>query len=108
LNLLLFVVTSQAAYNHFKLVSCLAFTTKHHSSSFSKFISLTKSVFGRVPTATNIPSDFNSFHDFNLTHVIPRVSHSISSTSSFKTISIFSLLFAISTHESSALNVSLL
>gem|GEM_PF-4535138 len=65
-------------------------------------------VFGSVQTATNIPSAFNSLPDFNLTQVIPRVSQTISSTSSFKTIAIFSLLIALSTQEVSALKVSFL
>jgi len=102
------VVTSQAAYNHETDVSCLLSTTKHHSLSFSKSNPSTIFVFGRVPIATNIQSALISFHDFNFTQVIQSTSHTISSTSSFKTSSIFSLALAFSTQESSALKVSLL
>jgi hypothetical protein len=103
-----FVVTSQAAYKPLIEVSCLASTTKQPSSSFSGFIESTTHTFGIVPTATNIPSAFNSFPDFKVTHVIPKVSPVISSTSSFNTNSILSLFLACSTQESSALKVSFL
>jgi hypothetical protein len=65
-------------------------------------------VLGKVHTATNRPSAFNSFHDLRVTQVIPKASQVISSTSSFKTNSIFSLDFIFSTQEFSALKVSFL
>jgi hypothetical protein len=108
LNLLEFVVTSPAAYNHFIEVCCLESTIKHHSESFSTSSESITPVFGIVQTATNIQSAFNCFPDFNLTQVIHNASQTISSTSSFKTNSIFSLFFACSIQEFSALKVSFL
>jgi hypothetical protein len=84
------------------------FTIKHHSSSFFKSNLSIIAVFGKVQIATNIQSALSSFPDFNLTHVIHIISQIISSTSSFKTSSIFSFALAFSTQESSALKVSLL
>jgi hypothetical protein len=103
-----FVVTSHAAYSPETEVSCLLSTTKQPSSSFSKSKSLTIDVFGSVHTATKIQSAFNCFHDLRVTQVIPKASQVISAISSFRTSSIFSLDFAFSTQESSALKVSLL
>jgi hypothetical protein len=108
LNLFEFVVTSHAAYNHLIDVSCLLSTTKHHSLSFSGFSLFTTHTFGIDHTATNIQSAFNCFHDLRVTHVIHKASHVISSTSSFRTSSIFSVAFILSIQESSALKVSLL
>jgi hypothetical protein len=78
-------------------------TTKHHSSSFSGFRASTKEVLGNEPIAIKIHSAFNSFPDFSFTQVIQRVSQTISSTSSFKIISIFSFFFACSSQIFSAL-----
>jgi hypothetical protein len=108
LNLFEFVDTSQAAYTHLIDVSCLLSTIRHHSLSLSIFILSTILVFGIVQTAINIQVAFNLFPDFRLTHVIHSASHTISSTSSFKTNSILSFCFIFSTQISSALNVSLL
>jgi hypothetical protein len=83
-------------------------TIKHHSSSFCGFKPSTKDVFGEVQTATNIQSDLTSFQDFSLTQVIQSLSQTISSTSSFKINSIFSLFFACSIQVFSALNSFLL
>jgi hypothetical protein len=106
--LLEFVVTSQAAYSHLTEVSCLEFTTKHHSLSFSGLSQSTTSTFGIVPTATKIQSALRVFPDFKVAQVIHITSQVISSTSSFNTNSIFSFSLALSIQESSALNVSLL
>jgi hypothetical protein len=103
-----FVVTSPAAYNHSKLVSCLASTTKQPSSSFFKSNSETKFTLGNVPTATKIQSAFKIFPDFRVTPVIHKASPVISSTSSLVTNSIFGLAFALSIQIFSALKVSLL
>jgi len=102
------VVTSPAAYNPSKLVSCLVSTTKHHSSSFFKSNSETKSTLGNVPTATKIQSAFKVFPDFKVTQVIHKASPVISSTSSFVTNSILELALALSIQIFSALKVPLL
>jgi len=102
------VVTSQAAYKPEIEVSCLLSTTKHHSLSFSKSNQSIISVFGKVPIATNIQLASIVFPDLSFTQVIQSRSQVISSTSSFRTNSIFSFAFTFSTQESSALKVSLL
>jgi hypothetical protein len=106
LNLLEFVVTSQAAYNQSIEVFCLLSTIRHHSLSFSGFRFSTSFVSGSDQIATNIPSAFRDFHDLSLTSSINIVPDT-SSTSSFNTSSIFSLDFICHIHMSSALKVSL-
>jgi hypothetical protein len=107
LNLLEFVVISQAAYIHLIDVSCLLFTSKNHSPSFFGFSLSINMVFGWFPIAINIQFASIILLDFNI--IFSRnIFHSIFSTSSFVTSSILFFAFTLSTRTFSALKTSLL
>jgi len=88
-------------------VSCLTSTIRQPSSSFLGFKASTGFVFGRLPTATKIPSALRIFPLLSFTSSTKNF-QAISSTSSFSTNSIFAAFFACSIQISSALKVSLL